>query len=312
MKDNIEVSRFLPLKTVLDYDVFNNGFNGWMVIMPNFCNDGFEQSPSILSKDQWPPCMLSTATFRYPGSNGSMSGQYSLKISTRPVCNPYCQIPAPGSLGHGIKRISFFRKDREFLQFETWFAYTAEQDVCDSEGELPGLHESSVRSFGFGFDIQEGGRRYFAGGRYLNSVDGNLQKKWQIIWPTAKDDNEWAYGTDGDWCVKGVDPFWYGKRFPDGRHQAFIDVKDGGQNLCYNETDCKLNWQYFRLKINTKKLEYLELQCQDKIMDLEHHPIYSVDPYDRIDGLLNPLAWVENDANRRSFLYLDSVVISQE
>ncbi len=312
MIDNIQVSRFLPLKRVLAYDVFNEGFNGWMVIMPNFCNEGFEQSPSIVSKDQWPSCMLSTATFRYPGSHGSMSGQYSLKISTRNVCSPYASMPAPGSMGHGIKRISFFQRGK-YLQFETWFAYTAEQDTCENGGPLPGLHENSVRSFGFGFDLQErGGKRRFAGVRYLNAVDGKMMQKWQMIWPWAKDDKAWAYDTEGDWCVKGVDPFWNGKRYPDGRHEGFIDVPDGHQELCYNETDCKLNWQYFRLLIDTEKYEYVEMQCQDKVMDLGRHPIYGVEPYARIEGLMNPLAWVETDAPRRAFLYLDSVVVSQE
>ena len=89
-------------------------------------------------------------------------------------------------------------------------------------------------------------------------------------------------------------------------------MPDGHQELCYNETDCKLNWQYFRLLIDTEKYEYVEMQCQDKVMDLGRHPIYGVAPYARIEGLLNPLAWVETDAPRRAFLYLDSVVISQE
>ena len=93
-------------------------------------------------------------------------------------------------------------------------------------------------------------------------------QKWQMIWPWAKDDKAWAYDTEGDWCVKGVDPFWNGKRYPDGRHEGFIDVPDGHQELCYNETDCKLNWQYFRLLIDTEKYEYVEMQCQDKVMDL--------------------------------------------
>lgn len=168
--DDLKITRFRPLKQVLVHDVFDTGFNGWMVIMPNFCNEGFEQSPSIVSKDQWPPCMLSTATFRYPGSHGSMSGQYSLKISTRAVSSPYAGMPAPGSMGHGIKRVSFWGRP-DLLQFETWFAYTAEQDLCDGEGPLPGLHENSVRCFGFGFDLQQrGGKRHFAGVRYLNEI----------------------------------------------------------------------------------------------------------------------------------------------
>ena len=307
------LSRFQPLKRVLIHDVFNTGYNGWMEIMPNFCSPpNFDESPSILAKHQWPACMLSTATFRYPGSHGSMSGQYSLKVSTRPVANPYAEMPAPGSMGQAIKRISFNHLKRKYLQFEMWFAYTAEQDRMDGTGELPGLHETSIRAFGAGWDLQERGRRYFAGVRYLNSVDGKLHKKWQFIYPSAKDDREWAYDTDGDWCIKGVDPQWFGKRYPDGRHDGFKDIEGAHQPLCYNETDCKLNWQYFRLLIDTEKREYIEMQCQDKTFDLGRHPIYSVPGYDRIDGLMNPLVWVETDANRRVFLFLDSVVISQE
>jgi len=307
------LSRFQPLNRILIHDVFNNGYNGWLNIMPNFCEaPDFDESPSILVKHQWPAVMLSTATFRYPGSHGSLSGQYSLKLSTRPVANPYSQPPAPGSMCHAIKRLSFHHLKRKYLQFEMWFAYTAEQDKVDGKGELPGLHETSVRAFGAGWDLQERGNRYFAGVRYLNAVDGELKKKWQFIYPSAKDDRDWAYDTEGDWCIKGVDPQWFAKRYPDGRHDGFLDVKEGYQPLCYNETDCKINWQYFRLLIDTEKREYIEMQCQDKTFSLEQHPIYAVKPYARIDGLMNPLVWVETDTHRRVFLFVDSIVISQE
>ncbi|WP_262244945.1 DUF6772 family protein [Parapedobacter soli] len=311
--DKTFLSLFQPLKRVLVHDVFNTGYNGWMEIMPNFCEaPDFEESPSIMVKDQWPPVMLSTATFRYPGSHGALSGQYSLKVSTRAVANPYGAPPAPGSMGHAIKRLSFHHLKRKYLQFEMWFAYTAEQDKVDGNGLLPGLHESSIRAFGFGWDLQERGNRYHVGVRYLNAVDGKLQKKWQFTYPSSVDDKDWAYDTEGDWCIKGVDPFWFGKRYPDGRHDAFKDVPDGRQSLCYNETDCKINWQYARLLIDTEKREYVEMQCQDKTFDLGGHPIYCVEPYHRIDGLMNPLIWLETDTNRRVFLYVDSVVISQE
>jgi hypothetical protein len=307
------LSRFQPLDRVLVHDVFNNGFNGWMEIMPNFCDaPDFEESPSIMVKHQWPPVMLSTATFRYPGSHGSLSGQYSLKVSTRPIANPYCQPPAPGSMGHALKRLSFHHLKRKYLQFEMWFAYTAEQDKVDGKGALPGLHEASIRAFGAGWDLQERGNRYHVGVRYLNAVDGNLMKKWQITYPSAIDDKDWAYGTEGDWCIKGVDPFWFGRRYPDGRHDGFKDIPGGYQDLCYNETDCKINWQYLRLLIDTERREYVEMQCQDKTFDLDRHPIYTTPPYHRINGLMNPLVWIETDTNRRVFLFIDSVVISQE
>jgi hypothetical protein len=284
-----------------------------MEIMPNFCDaPDFEESASIMIKSQWPPVMLSTATFSYPGSLGSLSGQYSLKVSTRPMANPYAEPPAPGSMGHAIKRLSFHHLKRKYLQLEMWFAYTAEQDKVDGKGKLPGLHEASIRAFGAGWDLQERGNRYHVGVRYLNSVDGQLQKKWQITYPSAKDDKDWAYGTEGDWCTKGIDPFWFGRRYPDGRHDGFKDIRDGRQSLCYNETDCKINWQYLRLLIDTEQREYVEMQCQDKTFDLERHPIFLSPPYDRIDGLMNPLVWIETDTNRRVFLFIDSVVVSQE
>ena len=76
-------SRYQPLKRVLSYDVFNTGFNGWMTLMPNFTEyPDFDVPKTLVNKDQWPPVMLSSATFRYPGTHGAMSGTYSLKLST--------------------------------------------------------------------------------------------------------------------------------------------------------------------------------------------------------------------------------------
>ena len=155
-------SRYQPLKRVLSYDVFNTGFNGWMTLMPNFTEyPDFDVPKTLVNKDQWPPVMLSSATFRYPGTHGAMSGTYSLKLSTRPVAAPYTEIPAEGCLGHAIKRLSFSRPGCKYLQIECWFTYTAEQDVVDGgDRPQPGLHESSIRDFGLGFDVQEGGKRY--------------------------------------------------------------------------------------------------------------------------------------------------------
>ena len=68
-------SRYQPLKRVLSYDVFNTGFNGWMTLMPNFTEyPDFDVPKTLVNKDQWPPVMLSSATFRYPGTgvNGTI------------------------------------------------------------------------------------------------------------------------------------------------------------------------------------------------------------------------------------------------
>ncbi|MBN2577757.1 MAG: hypothetical protein JXB10_02110 [Pirellulales bacterium] len=37
-----------------------------------------------------------------------------------------------------------------------------------------------------------------------------------------------------------------------------------------------------------------------------------VQPYSGIQGLLNPLVWIETDSDRRVFLFIDSIVISCE
>ena len=85
-------SRFQPLERILAYDVFNTGFNGWMTLMPNFTEyPDFDVPATLVCKDQWPPVMLSSATYRYPGTHGAMSGTYSLKLSTRPVAAPYVE-----------------------------------------------------------------------------------------------------------------------------------------------------------------------------------------------------------------------------
>jgi hypothetical protein len=313
MDYNINLSRFQPLNHILTFDIFSTGYNGWMALMSNFTQaPNFDARLSIIVKHQWPPVMLSTATYRYLGTHGALSGTYSLKISTRPVVNPYDQPPQPGSIGHAIKRMSFHHFKRKRLQFEMWFAYTVEQDFVEGEEDLAGLSENSIRAFGAGFDIQERSNRYFTGFRYLNSVDGKFHKKWQYISPADVSDMEWAYGTEGDWCKRGVDPMWYGRRYADGQHEGFKDVPGGNQHLCYNETDCKINWLYFRMLIDTEKREYIELQAQDQIFDMRNLPITLLDPYKRIDGLMNPLVWVENDARRRVFFYIDSIVISQE
>ena len=308
-------SRFQPLGRILIYDIFNNGLNGWMTIMPNFTEyPDFDVPKTLVNKDQWPPVMLSTATFRYPGTHGSLSGTYSMKVSTRPTANPYSEMPAEGSMGHAIKRLSFSRPGSRYLQIEAWFSYTAEQDVVDGgDRPQPGLHENSIREFGMGFDTQEGGKRYFSGMRYLNAVDGKLAQKWQyVLSADGITDKEWAYGLEGDWCKKGIDPWWFGRRYPNGEHDGFRDLPDGRQPLIYNETDDKLNWQYMRLKIDTISHEYVEFQCQDRIWDLRGIPLDVVDGYKRIDNLINPVFWVSTDTNRRVFLYVDSVVVSQE
>jgi hypothetical protein len=275
-----------------------------MNLMPNYTLENFGVRNSIVEKTQWGPIMLSTATYRFPGTHGSMDGIYSLKMATRPVARPYEQPPAPGSISHAVKRLSMHRKPG-LLQFEMWYAYTTEQDRW-------GLSEKDIRAFGMCFDVQDDKARNFVGVRYVNSINGEMKKEWQYMQAADVTDEEWAYGTQGDWCKRGVDPIWYGRRYPDGRTDGFQFIPNSRQELVYNESDDKINWLYLRFLYDLDKKEYVELQSRNKIFDLRGITPTHVPPYARIEGLLNPVIWIETDTNRRVFLYVDSVVISME
>ncbi|SFC19415.1 hypothetical protein SAMN05421747_10624 [Parapedobacter composti] len=296
------LAKFQPLKHLVCYDDFDRGLCGWTNLMPNYTLDNFGVRKSIVEKTQWGPIMLSTATFRFPGTHGSMDGLYSLKLATRPVANRYEEPPAPGSMSHAIKRLTTHRKPGR-LQFEMWYAYTTEQDRS-------GLSENDIRAFGVSFDTQNAQARNFAGVRYVNSVNGELKKQWQVMQAGEVSDADWAYGTDGDWCKRGVDPMWYGRRYPDGEADGYRFIPDSRQELCYNESDDKINWLYLRFTYDLESRRYVELQSRDRVFDLSAFAPTDVRPYARIEGLLNPVIWVENDSNRRVFLFVDSVVIS--
>lgn len=300
---NILLSRFQPLSTVLAYDDFSRGTGGWLELMPNFTQPGFKARESVIDKARWGPTMLSTASFNYMGTHGAMSGIYSLKLATRPRANRYEDIPAPGSMAHAIKRLSVFRPPG-LIQLEMWFAYTPEQDRI-------GLGEKDIRAFGVAFDIQDAEHRYFAGVRYLNSVNGDVQRRWQML--RAADgitDKDWAYGREGEWNKKGIDAMWYGRRHADGSADGYRFLENGVQKLCYNESDDKINWSYLRLTLDAKQRAYVELQSGAKVFDLRGSSPTLVAPYAGIENLLNPLIWVETDTNRRVFLFVDSVLIS--
>lgn len=299
------LSKYSPLETIVCYDDFDRGACGWTDLTPNFTLDNFDARKSIIDKAKWGPPMLSTATFGYVGTHGSMDGLYSLKVGTKPVAAKYTEVPLPGSMGHAIKRLSR-HKDFTKLQFEMWYAYTPEQDRT-------GLAEQSIRAFGAFFDYQDTESRSHMGVRYLNSVDGELAQRWQCF-QNAPDvtDREWGYGSDVEWAKSGVDAMWYGRRRQDGTTDGFAEIPGGKQLLCYNEADDKINWLYLRFVIDVKERRYLEMQSGDLIIPMDGLAPHKVEPYARITGLMNPGVWIETDLDRSVFLYVDSVVISVE
>ena len=257
--------------------------------------------------------MLSTMTYSLVGTYGSPGGTYSMKIATRPVSAPPTEWPVRGSTAQALKRMTLPK--RELLKFEMIFGVKVEQD-------RPGLGEKDLRAFAFFWDIQDKEARYFSGVRYVNSVGGKLQQRWQYFkasdgpLDTRGEVGQSAVGLDGaaspekTVIVRGIDGHFCGARDDSGGGEGFVDVPNGRQVLCWNETNDKLNWHYFSLLIDTKKREYVELKCADRVFDLRGCAPTTVAPYPRIPALLNSNVHVESDTDRRAFMYVDSAVLS--
>jgi hypothetical protein len=298
----VALAKYQPLPHVVCFDDFDRGLNGWMDLHPNHTHPGFKQRPSVYDKTKGGPVCLSTASFGWAGTHGSLDGIYSLKLATRPVAGRYEEMPVPGAISHSIKRLSFYRAPGLY-QYETWFAYTPELDRI-------GVGEKDIRAFAFILDIQDEKHRYQPCLRYVNSVNGRLVKRWQYGHSIAAGDREWCYGADNEWACNGIDALWHGYRRPDGSTDAFQWLPDGDQELVYNETDDKINWIYFRMTVDLAKREYVEMECQGRVFDMRGLQPTLAKKYDRITGLINPWMWIENDADRRVYFYIDSVCLS--
>ncbi|WP_298862558.1 DUF6772 family protein [uncultured Microbacterium sp.] len=299
------LERFTPLERVITYDDFDAGYNGWLDLTPNYVYDDYESFPSAVDLGSWAPCQLSSGPMRFASSAGSMEGAYSLKLTTAPTGGPHTEPPRPGSMGHAIKRLSRFG-DPEFIQIEAWYSYTPVQDRV-------GLGEEDIRAFGFFFDVQDAEYRYMPGVRYVNSLGGRLVKKWQYYRVgDGVTRQEWNFGVEDGWCLPGVDNQWYGRRFEDGSADGYQWVPGGEQELVYNESPDKINWLYFRLKVDVRRREYVELQSMDRVFDMRGLQPTLVPGYRSIDGLINPVFFIEADTDRSVNLYLDSVVYSCE
>jgi hypothetical protein len=196
-----------------------------------------------------------------------------------------------------------------------WYTFKAEQD-------RPGIGENDIRAFGFFWDVQDEEKRSFYGARYLNAADGRLQQRWQLFSASEGTDEEWgalgqsAVGEDPNaesetvYLKRGIDSQWLGKRFADGGSDAFFEVPDGHQKLCFNETADKINWHYFALTVDLAAREYVELRSVNRVWNLRGIRPTLVDAYPRIMQLLNPVLWIEADTDHRVFLFVDSIVNS--
>jgi uncharacterized protein DUF6772 len=298
----LSFARYSPLLRFISADDFDNGLNGWIDLRPNFVGPDFAEHSDDIDLIHWGPVMLSSATFAFGGTHGSASGTYSLKVSSRASAAPADQPPAPGSMGLGIKRLST-PGDARLIRVEALIAYKAEQD-------RPGLGIDALRAFGLFVDLQDHEHRYMPGVRYVNAVDGQAVRRWQYYGRTDVSDEQWSYGAAG-WHRTGVDPQWFGRRSSDGSTDATRWFDGEPQHLIYNESDDKINWMPLSLTIDLRERRYAGFRAHNRTFDVaEGDGPTLAPPYAGIDGLLNPVFFVETDTDRRVSLYVDSVLIS--
>lgn len=304
------LSKYRPLETILTYDDFDQGLNGWTELTGNYQQDKMAFVPGHgLFTDLRPP-MLSSATFPMVGTHGSMNGIYSLKLATRAQAAGASEKILRGGFAQCLKRLTW--QELGLVQFEMWFTYKPEAD-------RPGIGENEFRAFGVLWDIQDDRYRYFPAVRYLNAANGVMKQKWQFAKAQLVSDVEWSGDLDTSisedmksavGAKPGIDPQWFGRRYADGSTEGFRDIPEGQQKLCYNETFDKINWHYLRFLVDSSRREYVEFQCNERTFNLRGIQPTLADAYPRIWSLLNLALWLEADTNRRCFLFVDSVVIS--
>jgi len=270
-----DLSRFDPLPEILFYDDFDRGLQGWTGLIGNY-EDSLD---SILPpyRDLRPP-MLTNSSAWDTGSSGSLSGTYAMKLATR---------PQSGSLAVGIKRLTYRHPGP--IQLEAYFTFKPEAS------ELR-LSETDVHSVGVLFDLQDHERRVMPHLHYLNAVDGVQLGRWQFKsrQPQFRD-----IGGTG----KTVSHFHLGE-------EGWEDVPGGHQLLCYNEIATKQNWHYLKVGLDLKSMTFTAFQCNDRLFDVSAVEPMTMPAMANLWCMLNVAFWVRAGSAKRSFLCLDSALLS--
>lgn len=276
------LSAFDPLPRVLFYDNFDRGMQGWTGLIGNY-EDSLD---SVLPpyRDLRPP-QLSNLTSWDTGSDGSLSGTYGMKLATLAHAN---------SFAVAIKRATF--RDAGPIRLEAYFTFKPEAS------ELR-LSETDVRAVGVLFDLQSGDRtaqpeRVMPHLRYLNAENGELQARWQY-----KAETEPLHEIGGSGKTRShfhlADAGW-------------TDLPGGEQLLCYNEIATKQNWHYLALDFDLESMEYLGFRCNDRRFDMTGVAPMRMPAMANLWCMLNTVFFVESGSAKRSFFYLDSVVLSAQ
>lgn len=291
MPDQIFLSKYNPLKSILFADDFDEGINGWCELIGN--HDGDLNKVRKVMADLRPP-QLSNGNFFDIGSHGSLSGTYSLKLATRAKA---------GHMAQAIKRATSRSDGR--VRVECYFTYKAEQ-IFGEATNWDGNVDPSERNFGdftISNDICEGddGVRYHCALRYLNTdKTGTLVQHWMYktsVQPSTKMVMSGMVQPNYDYHVIN--------------ENDWKPVPNGHQPLCFNEIPTKINWHYLRWDFDTRLRRNVELQVNNHVMPLHDIPVPIYEHrYKALNRLLNFCLDVRTHRPVRNFLYIDSVVAS--
>lgn len=293
------LSKFNPLSRILTVDDFSRGLNGWTELVGNFDGAGDLKTLDRHMNDFRPP-QLSNCTFFDVGSHGALTGDYAMKLATRPIA---------GSTAVAIRRLCMAGTGR--VQFEAYVAYKTEAVahgagvVVDDDDIWDGNTHPSERwfgSFSLGTDLcAPDGVRYHCVARYQNTdLEHRFTRSWMyptIPEPTPKErvDGRFNLTAREDFLAPGPE---YWDQF-------------ATQSLCYNEVPTKINWHYVRWLIDTSEKRNIELQVNSHTHDMRDVPVPPYEErYDALEDLLNFSVSVRTHGDVRNFLFLDSAVIS--
>ncbi|HYH30198.1 MAG TPA: DUF6772 family protein [Pseudonocardia sp.] len=295
------LSRFNPLPRILAHDEFRTGTHGWTELIGNYDGNGDLSTVDDHMRDFRPP-QISSCTFFDTGTHGALSGTYALKLATR---------PHPGHTAVAIRRLTMARKGR--VQLETYFTYKSEAVLGNTpdNNEFGGIvwdgnvhpSEAQFGALTVATDIcSDGGLRYHTVARYRNTtVDNELDRRW--VYPSVPEPTPREH-------LEGKAELRYGADFtaPD---PADWHPFSEPMNLCYNEVPTKVNWHYLRWLVDTEQRKNIELQINDRVLDMRNVPVPAyTDRYESLETLLNFYFSVRTHSGIRNFLFLDSVLIS--
>lgn len=264
---------FRPRSEVIMADDFDAGMQGWTLMTGNY--EGSLKSILPEQRDFRPP-MLSNLTMWDTGTAGSLHGSYAMKLATRARTE---------STAVCLKRLTF--SEPQPIRVEAWFTWKSEATTME-------LSDRDVRSFGIFLDLQDADHRVMPHLRYLNAHGEDRPQRWQYksspppaTTISAETKTHFHLGQD-DW----------------------IDVPDGQQDLCYNELATKQNWHYLRVDFDLATMQFIDFQCNHRRWSGEELEPLTMPAWANLRSMLNIGFWVDSNVDKRSYMYVDSLVLS--